>query len=242
MQWGLIASMGPRLFSRGKSGLAGASMGHRPLQWGRGCSAAERLNGRRLVHAWQGFNGAAAVQPRKDYCQHEDCTWKLASMGPRLFSRGKLPPPPSVSYTIPLQWGRGCSAAERPAQADRHRGGLRSFNGAAAVQPRKDDALSVIVAKRSRLQWGRGCSAAERRRPALRQQPADASMGPRLFSRGKIHAVVSRDQLALASMGPRLFSRGKGNIRSKRCRGSRASMGPRLFSRGKVAFATRRTG
>jgi len=133
------------------------------LQWGRGCSAAEsrpRGIGRKY---WAGrFNGAAAVQPRKDAIGLHVRAGRQASMGPRLFSRGKMRQGCPVVLDEMLQWGRGCSAAERRRDAFRRRDGPSGFNGAAAVQPRK----------------GGGCLQA-------RDDATKASMGPRLFSRGK---------------------------------------------------------
>ena len=88
---GLQASMGPRLFSRGD------------------------LRGGAGTHFCQsGFNGAAAVQPRRCEtlpCQFSLCIW--ASMGPRLFSRGdSRSGAGGMKGWRMLQWGRGCSAAE----------------------------------------------------------------------------------------------------------------------------------
>ncbi len=107
------------------------------------------------------------------------------------------------------QWGRDCSVAEsreHRAEIVEH---LQSFNGAATVQSRKGNVGDSIV-------WGE-----------------KASMGPRLFSRGKICASFGLGKTAMASMGPRLFSRGKWHVRHARGREPLASMGPRLFSRGK---------
>jgi len=60
------------------------------------------------------FNGAATVQPRKGRCLGwATGTHGTASMGPRLFSRGKLPTNRAFTVVFP------------------------SFNGAATVQPRK---------------------------------------------------------------------------------------------------------
>src|SRR5207248_1957344 len=59
------ASMGPRLISRGNTAGGGAGGNATVLQWGRGSSAAEMW----VQHAGgvvgPGFNGAAAHQPRK---------------------------------------------------------------------------------------------------------------------------------------------------------------------------------
>jgi len=60
-----------------------------------------------------------------------------------------------------VQWGRGFSAAEGP-PASRSAGRACSrFNGAAAFQPRKDNAVKGGEAGTALLQWGRGFSAAE---------------------------------------------------------------------------------
>ena len=119
------------------------------------------------------FNGAAAFQPRKvallgQYLHRR----RRASMGPRLFSRGKGPTQSTSAPRLELQWGRGFSAAESgelQRQRAEHlgasmgprlfsRGKLRqrpsaspapssSFNGAAAFQPRKGRLRKSRVAK-----------------------------------------------------------------------------------------------
>jgi len=82
--------MGPRLFSRGKCGDYGdgrrrqcASMGPRLFSRGK-CGL--------ILVAWHLYD---------------------ASMGPRLFSRGKVVMFAPETEEHVLQWGRGCSAAER---------------------------------------------------------------------------------------------------------------------------------
>jgi len=61
---------------------------------------------------------------------------------------------------------------------------------------------------------------------------SDASMGPRLISRGD-HANRGRPEARLqASMGPRLISRGDGTRIVRLGEMWCASMGPRLISRG----------
>src|SRR5271157_5856058 len=99
--------MGPRLFSRGKSG-----------------SADE------LPCGQSGFNGAAAFQPRKEEAYEEDERPAApASMGPRLFSRGKK-------------------------QNGQQQGnGQASFNGAAAFQPRKGSPRRGARWRPDWLQW-----------------------------------------------------------------------------------------
>jgi len=181
-----IASMGPRLFSRGKALQGLRTTRSRELQWGRGCSAAERLTRSVTRQTLMGFNGAAAVQPRKEpesglspTCgaaasmgprlfsrgKNIEATHRRgkrkASMGPRLFSRGKAGYSTRWMDSGLLQWGRGCSAAE-------------------------SDPSARSPAAPSKLQWGRGCSAAESTAAVARRVGmSTASMGPRLFSRGK---------------------------------------------------------
>ena len=135
------------------------------LQWGRGCSAAEIRRRRSGYHAVYGFNGAAAVQPRKCEGGREGDGHGCASMGPRLFSRGNVRPARRhrrrharlqwgrglfsrgngwrTSHRLPsidaaLQWGRGLFSRGNARAADGAHGvPAAGFNGAAAVQPRK---------------------------------------------------------------------------------------------------------
>ena len=91
----------------------------------------------------------------------------------------------SMRICLKLQWGRGFSAAES--------------------QSRISNYLLRIV-----LQWGRGFSAAESRAAlVLPHVTTYTSMGPRLFSRGKLLCDGMIVCNFTASMGPRLFSRGK---------------------------------
>ena len=133
------ASMGPRLFSRGNKRVAGCNGGgYDMLQWGRGFSAAETCGLPWVVRRMDGFNGAAAFQPRKlrDWRHYHSSQTRFngaaafqprkrgysvapskavfcASMGPRLFSRGNTRGWPwKQSRPTWLQWGRGFSAAE----------------------------------------------------------------------------------------------------------------------------------
>ncbi len=254
--------MGPRLFSRGKrSYFASGFWIANALQWGRDCSVAEsvprrlaavqRLRasmGPRLFSRGKGpgdrqlcrlgpcFNGAATVQSRKEPAERlVQQVLFSASMGPRLFSRGKFSRPLRIAIAYLLQWGRDCSVAERSLS-------------------------SCSKSWTDKLQWGRDCSVAESDVTSwTARSPCSASMGPRLFSRGK--AITGDDAWddEIASMGPRLFSRGKmdnygwtgaeyrrfngaatvqsrkGWLRPATRFGVRtASMGPRLFSRGKA--------
>jgi len=252
--------MGPRLFSRGKKCRGHQSNARRRrLQWGRGCSAAERATGQvGHRHPVISFNGAAAVQPRKGVCLQINIRIVEASMGPRLFSRGKeARAAGAASPAAALQWGRGCSAAERvgadcigadklklqwgrgcsaaesfppgPPWGPRRTG----FNGAAAVQPRKGALPANGGRGAPMLQWGRGCSAAEREGGLLNGAAYPSFNGAAAVQPRKEHFAKNSLICCMASMGPRLFSRGKNRGRTMRECLNWASMGPRLFSRGK---------
>ncbi len=234
LQWG-------RGFSAAESGQsAKASPYTVQLQWGRGFSAAESKLGRLSGDRVGRFNGAAASQPRSlHFCQGLPGTFSLASMGPRLLSRGVE----GGEIVIPrwlaeLQWGRGFSAAES-----------REF--LPSVSPRR-------VASMGPRLLSRGVPESL----ASQQHYMSASMGPRLLSRGVGSVTHIGDWIRSASMGPRLLSRG---VRSRWVRRSRrahrfngaaasqprshfdrarhvvdvrvASMGPRLLSRGVAATA-----
>jgi len=159
----IIASMGPRLFSRGNPATKLriptqklASMG--PRLFSRGNLQRKRM------HQWL----------------------KDASMGPRLFSRGNPEKHKALcAFRAELQWGRGFSAAEIRRSIRRCVRFGPSFNGAAAFQPRKSIASILNTPLFGGLQWGRGFSAAEMcYRHTGMHSPRLASMGPRLFSRG----------------------------------------------------------
>ena len=182
-----LASMGPRLFSRGRVTNTPTALSAGALQWGRGSSAAEG----------QGQQGTDTLPGG-------------ASMGPRLFSRGRYGVLPATVQFWELQWGRGSSAAE----------------GLATAPP---------IFQGSQLQWGRGSSAAEGEIPAalVREEP-DASMGPRLFSRGRERMRFRQPFCRFrfngaAALQPRKVQCGAWPARV----GVPASMGPRLFSRGR---------
>ena len=204
------ASMGPRLFSRGKRSMPRRRDRQVRLQWGRGFSAAESsslrsrgdterasFNGAAAFQPRKGmeysalpyrivcFNGAAAFQPRKAVTYDPSRIDNAASMGPRLFSRGKFCSSHVHTMTFGLQWGRGFSAAESYPLLGPRAPQMYCFNGAAAFQPRKDTPYTPPY------------------------KPPYASMGPRLFSRGKPSVRPRRGPPGGASMGPRLFSRGK---------------------------------
>ena len=160
------ASIGPRLFSRGK---------RRPRSLSRASPDC--------------FNWAAAFQPRKvdelpDWMRSKE----QASIGPRLFSRGKTDGKGlSGVRDGRLQLGRGFSAAES-----------RCFNCLATFflklqlgrgfSAAESGGLFAAVHPDGELQLGRGFSAAESVvRDAAAVRAGRASIGPRLFSRGKLH-------------------------------------------------------
>ena len=159
---------------------------------------------------------------------------KVASMGPRLFSRGMR----SLLERVALDFlGFNGAAAVQPRNVAHHPGrvfAVNGFNGAAAVQPRNAAALQLEAAPVVHASMGpRLFSRGMHPRPL----PPDrglgcASMGPRLFSRGMLTAWRKAGQYRWASMGPRLFSRGMAGVDCRPGCDPRASMGPRLFSRG----------
>ena len=130
-------------------------------------------------------------------------------MGPRLRSRGIEFANLDAVKRLTLQWGRDFAVAES-----------RQFPMAPSAA--------------SRLQWGRDFAVAESRLHRELARPlAEASMGPRLRSRGIIHMRGARTGFLSASMGPRLRSRGiLVDQQSKNGAAVPASMGPRLRSRG----------
>jgi len=230
LQWGRGCSAAERGL-----GLSGWCLTTCRLQWGRGCSAAERAFSADSLPACKGFNGAAAVQPRKvtqgllcPVLRHrfngaaavqprKDAQRPVilgrahASMGPRLFSRGKPPPEPTPPYAPscasmgPRLFSRGKAAVRRWAV---ERAVLQWGRGCSAAESQSPHTASLAVFE---LQWGRGCSAAESSVVAYRRLWGIlASMGPRLFSRGKVAIRAFVGAGGGASMGPRLFSRGKG--------------------------------
>ena len=198
--------MGPRLFSRGKyharpahpmrnrcfNGAAafqprkvfpGPKLNGNPgLQWGRGFSAAESI--RVLIYAgsYRCFNGAAAFQPRKVTSASTGAMSATASMGPRLFSRGKDDKYLHIVQAIEASMGP------------------RLFSRGKLSLPRSPISFTV-------LQWGRGFSAAESpRAPPQGGVKSKASMGPRLFSRGKYYWLLTEPSTCLTLQWGRGFS------------------------------------
>jgi len=108
------------------------------LQWGRGFSAAEGLTVAQAIAIVEEASMGPRLFSRGRALRNEGERLRIsASMGPRLFSRGRKATLASPTLT-----------------------GTR-FNGAAAFQPRKawDNVEYCVIA--ILLQWGRGFSAAE---------------------------------------------------------------------------------
>ena len=109
----LLASMGPRPFSRGNCGCSpdagrhgDASMGPRPFSRGNG----EGYEG-------EGEGGGASMGPRPFSRGNRVLLGRaegagVASMGPRPFSRGNWPVSVRAGGQLKLQWGHGLSAVE----------------------------------------------------------------------------------------------------------------------------------
>ena len=207
-----LASMGPRLGSRGKRDVdqLGSQTKSR-LQWGRDLEVAERRKACLYAARIDGFNGAATWKSRKGSYTDAFGT-KLSSFnGAATWKSRKVGDPLGMAEpSLALQWGRDLEVAES-SRLRNQRGYRCCFNGAATWKSRKGR-----QARRTFLELG------------------TASMGPRLGSRGKRKGRKADDPDARASMGPRLGSRGKCAAMLPRPDQDSASMGPRLGSRGKM--------
>src|SRR5262245_2251126 len=120
------------------------------------------LDGRLRRHS---FNGAATLQSRKGRQLDPKTDKSYASMGPRLFSRGKHPsgqikgsPQSGLDRAATLQSRKGsdCLAREHNPQ---------SFNGAATLQSRKDRSTSSFS---KRLRRFNGAATLQSRKGVLR--------------------------------------------------------------------------
>ncbi len=153
-----------------------------------------------------------------------------ASMGPRLASRGCLLHRLTLDIYGPLQWGRGSRAADAlghrsrialrvPSMGPRlaSRGCRRSwnesplwktFNGAAAREPRMRSISPSRSYRSMALQWGRGSRAAD---------AGTTTFGA--FAPATFNGAAAREPRMLSFLGG-IFGGGK------------PSMGPRLASRG----------
>ena len=161
-------------------------MGSPWLQWGRGSSAAEGT-----------YDKAALLEAIR------------ASMGPRLFSRGRETSVcrsyrPSTASMGPRLFSRG-----RAARYGRVSGRGRCFNGAAALQPRKVHPPLQTSCLVSQLQWGRGSSAAEGFLAGVADVLQVGFNGAAALQPRKARSSTSVADPLRASMGPRLFSRGR---------------------------------
>ncbi len=208
---GPCASMGPRLGSRGKD-RGGSRKGKvLVLQWGRDLEVAESVLISLGVRSFPtGFNGAATWKSRKgsrDRSRHScltsfngAATWKSRKVGqsnrvtlmPSSFNgaatwksrkgpRRNRGPCKKISFNGAATWKSRKGSGRRSHQFE-----LRSFNGAATWKSRKEFRHLEPLAN-----W------------------MQASMGPRLGSRGKTMYNVFPEPRIRASMGPRLGSRGK---------------------------------
>ena len=227
--------MGPRLFSRGMSppsppppdGGAGFN-GAAALQPRNGSSSRMRSTFTSIRLQWgRGSSAAECLAP----ASRNDHTAALASMGPRLFSRGMHRKRGGFAFCY-LSFN-GAAALQPRNEVDRNECHLHGIH--ASMGPRLFSRGMLLLWLRPRLpraalQWGRGSSAAEcRRQLGGGHLGAPASMGPRLFSRGMRDARPRGRQPRHASMGPRLFSRGMwttthfGGSRSERLQWGRGS-------------------
>ena len=127
-----------------------------------------------------------ALQPRKERGRATVLADRAASMGPWLCSHGR-------------------------SQGGCHREAARQcFNGAVALQPRKENHLNGFLYIAPGLQWGRGFAATEGNgRVAMGRGQWLASMGPWLCSHGRRPRRLRVVAVQLASMGPWLCSHGR---------------------------------
>src|SRR5260221_4800988 len=206
------ASMGPRSWDRGEGAASPLqNISTAKLQWGRGLGTAERRRSAPLQFVREhSFNGAAVLGPRRAPCDSHSPPGLAASMGPRSWDRGEGRARPLAhghrgASMGPRSWDRGEAANNRAIAR-----GLRCFNGAAVLGPRRgrDRALETRgrAASMGPRSWDRGED--ERRQRSL--AAGVASMGPRSWDRGEgIQPLRVRLLLALASMGPRSWDRGE---------------------------------
>ena len=107
-----------------------------------------------------GFNGAAACEPRRRPCINPAKNVQVASMGPRLVSRGDIY---RLRHSTTLRSFNGAAACEprRPHAVWDMGCGYLSFNGAAACEPRRHS--KILTAKTITLSFN-GAAACEPRR------------------------------------------------------------------------------
>ena len=141
------------------------------LQWGHDFSAVEMIHPFLILSIQEyRFNGARLFSRGNPNAPTTPLPAAIASMGPRLFSRGN-----------------GIT------RAGSSRSWISCFNGATTFQPWKCTWLYRSVAQDMTLQWGHDFSAVEILQSPPRRWPGrrPASMGPRLFSRGNTWPPLS---------------------------------------------------
>ena len=131
------------------------------LQWGRGFAATEGRRYARLPRWQRRFNGAVALQPRKDGPHASRPAGADASMGPWLCSHGRAPGGSDATRRIQSFNGAVALQPRKVCCGIGIRISSSSFNGAVALQPRKVAANTAAQTRRTPLQWGRGFAATE---------------------------------------------------------------------------------
>ncbi len=203
--------MGPRVFTRGNF-LSSVIAAGDDL----------RFNGATRLHAWKldpacgsvWRGGRASMGPRvftrgngrrgsRRYARGS------ASMGPRVFTRGNSSIFSFDSSSLKaLQWGHASSRVETSARAPAAAPVIR-FNGATRLHAWKQIAGGGRQGGYYRLQWGHASSRVETQSLAGSTTAwGNASMGPRVFTRGNTVIESAADYRDRASMGPRVFTRG----------------------------------
>ncbi len=181
LQWGRRCSATER-----SSATADAAAAPGLLQWGRRCSATERhADGTASADAVTSFNGAVAVQRRKDRCGGQSVGVAAASMGPSLFSDGKATA--ELERRRDARFNGAVAFSDGKACADERGAASAALQWGRRFRRRKATASagSVIAAPLS-LQWGRrfrrrkGEDRLERRRSTVRFNGAVA------FADGKV--------------------------------------------------------
>ncbi len=111
-------------------------------------------------------------------------------MGPRAFAHGDpsrfiRPPSRQLGFN-----GAAGFRPRRPAIAQKQQQPSLCFNGAAGFRPRRPTTRSGRLHRDWRLQWGRGLSPTETAiLEIIAKIEASASMGPRAFAHGDLHAA-----------------------------------------------------
>jgi len=121
----------------------------------------------------------------------------------------------STEYLIhmELQWGHGFSAVERQSTGLTLLSILLRFNGATAFQPWKGQPVEKEQAVQIMLQWGHGFSAVESQQALWSLWFSSKLQWGHGFSAVERNNRNCGETFFLkASMGPRLFSRGKSFI------------------------------